>query len=76
MRKIQLLGTVGCHLCDIAQDLVAKTLDLTQIEVELVDIATTDELVEQYGTSIPVLLCLSSGNKLFWPFNAEALLDF
>lgn len=48
-RYMQLLGTSGCHLCDQAEALLGQCLDLSQVEVEMVDIADTDELVTLWG---------------------------
>ena len=45
MVGLVLYGTQGCHLCDIAEQLVASTLDLNVLSVELVDIAYDDQLI-------------------------------
>tara|TARA_B100000767_G_scaffold53513_1_gene49161 strand:+ start:339 stop:611 length:273 start_codon:yes stop_codon:yes gene_type:complete len=75
-RQLQLLGTVGCHLCDLAETLLVQCLDLSLVEVELIDIADTDELVALYGAKIPVLRCLQNQKVLFWPFDSDAVSDF
>jgi hypothetical protein len=38
--------------------------------LQKLDIATSDELVERYGMTIPVLQA-ESGAELFWPFDDE-----
>ena len=75
-RQLQLLGTSGCHLCDQAEALLVQCLDLSQVEVELIDIADTDELVALYGVKIPVLLCPDSQKVLCWPFDVLTVKDF
>lgn len=44
--------------------------------VELVDIAESDALFEQYGLSIPVLRRCDTGGELGWPFDAEQVVAF
>ena len=76
IRQLELLGTPGCHLCDLAEILIASCLDLSQVEVELIDIAQTDELIARYGIKIPVLRCPKSRIELCWPFDALAVKAF
>ncbi|MGY8840528.1 glutaredoxin family protein [Candidatus Njordibacter sp. Uisw_039] len=75
-RQLQLLGTSGCHLCDLAEALLVHCLDLSQVEVELIDIADNDELIELYGVKIPVLRCPESQKVLCWPFDELAVNSF
>jgi hypothetical protein len=75
-RQLELLGTSGCHLCDEAQALLVQCLDFDQVEVTLVDIADSDELVQLYGIKIPVLRCGESNNVLCWPFDSVAVSCF
>ena len=75
-RQLQLLGTSGCQLCDLAEVLLVHCLDLSQVEVELIDIADNDELIELYGVKIPVLRCSESQKVLCWPFDELAVNSF
>lgn len=75
-RPLELLGTSGCHLCEIAEALIARCLDFSQVEVELIDIADTDELMALYGMKIPVLRCPESQKVLCWPFDDLAIKSF
>ena len=75
-RQLQLLGTSGCHLCDLAEALLVSCLDFSQVDVELIDIADDDELVDLYGVKIPVLRCSNSQKVLCWPFDECAINDF
>jgi len=70
--KIQLLGTSGCHLCDVAEKIVRRMAPDLGFKFEKLDIASSDALVEQYGMVIPVLRS-DSGQELFWPFDEEQL---
>jgi len=73
--KIYLYSTVGCHLCEQAKVVLWPLLMQYQCRLTEIDIATTDALIEQYGTRIPVLSAASqpSANhrELNWPFTAQ-----
>lgn len=73
--QIQLLGTSGCHLCDMAERLVRRVSISLQIQLSKVDIALDDQLLEQYSLSIPVLRTLS-GLQLNWPFDEAQLSEW
>ncbi|HBX39441.1 MAG TPA: thioredoxin family protein, partial [Marinobacter adhaerens] len=47
--------TSQCHLCELAEALLVSTPMPEPIPVDVVDIAQSEELVERYGTRIPVL---------------------
>ncbi|WP_415905531.1 glutaredoxin family protein [Neptuniibacter sp. QD48_55] len=76
MRELELMGTVGCHLCDVAEQLIASSVDMQKYAIYQVDIADDDDLVERYGVKIPVLLDLESKEELEWPFDQSQLLEF
>ncbi|MEZ0317931.1 MAG: glutaredoxin family protein [Methylophilaceae bacterium] len=74
--NLQLYGTSACHLCEQASELLkslCNEYDLNVIEVEISD---DDELLEQYGTSIPVLFRQDNCQALYWPFSSNEVLDF
>ncbi len=75
-RQLQLMGTSGCHLCDQTEALLLHCLDMSQVEVELIDIADSDDLMARYGVKIPVLRCPKSHQVLCWPFDAYAVKQF
>ena len=52
--ECQLFGTLGCHLCEVAEALLMPFVEHGLL-VELVDIAEREDWVEQYGLRIPVL---------------------
>lgn len=76
MRELELMGTLGCHLCDVAEQLIVGTVNMKEYAIYQVDIADEDELVEKYGVKIPVLRDLESGQELDWPFDQETLHQF
>lgn len=70
--------TDGCHLCEeakaILQQLMAQQPEYYQIE--MVDIASSDELIEYYGARIPVVKVSAGNNDLGWPFDLALLEAF
>ncbi|MEL7045890.1 MAG: glutaredoxin family protein, partial [Pseudomonadota bacterium] len=63
-----LYGTVGCHLCEEANDLLNGLAPVfAELHWRQVDIADDDELFEKYGWLIPVLRD-DRGSELRWPF--------
>ncbi len=73
--ECQLFGTLGCHLCEVAEALLMPFVERGLL-VELIDIAEQESWVEAYGLRIPVLRRLDSGAELNWPFEAEQLVSF
>ena len=73
--ECQLFGTLGCHLCEIAE---AELMPFVEhgLLVELVDISEREDWVEDYGLRIPVLRRLDTGAELDWPFGAEQIVTF
>lgn len=70
MKVIYLYSTPGCHLCDLAKDIVWPLLSDYPLRMEEIDIADTDELLERYGVRIPVLAALDRDDELSWPFDS------
>ncbi|MBD3656622.1 MULTISPECIES: glutaredoxin family protein [Marinobacter] len=68
--------TSQCHLCELAEALLVSTPMQEPIPVDAIDIAQSTELVERYGTRIPVLRRNDTGAELDWPFDRDQLLDF
>ena len=67
--------TSQCHLCELAEALLVTPMP-EPIPVDVVDIAQSEELVERYGTRIPVLRRNDTGEELNWPFTRDELLTF
>ncbi|NMZ97527.1 glutaredoxin family protein [Pseudomonas lundensis] len=73
--ECQLFGTLGCHLCELA-DAEVMPLVAHGLLVELIDIADSEALVEAYGLRIPVLRRVDTGAELGWPFDTEQIVAF
>ncbi|MDP6969109.1 MAG: glutaredoxin family protein [Gammaproteobacteria bacterium] len=71
MLHLQLLGTLGCHLCDAAEQVLLDCLDLNAVQVEVLDIAESDDLLACFAMRIPVLRHAPSDTCLDWPFQAS-----
>jgi Glutaredoxin-like domain (DUF836) len=74
MHLFYMYSTLGCHLCEEAEAILLPLLAEArvsgiEIEIEVIDIAEED-LIDTYGTRIPVLRCVDSGVELDWPFDA------
>ena len=74
--ECQLLGTVGCHLCEVAEGVLMPLVYEDCWLVELVDIADSEEMVEAYSLRIPVLRRVDTGAELDWPFDTEQVVHF
>ena len=71
----QLFGTLGCHLCELAEEQLMPFVG-RGLQVELVDIAEREDWVAVYGLRIPVLRRLDSAAELGWPFDAQRVAEF
>ena len=76
--KYVLLGTAGCHLCELAEELINDCLSdkLDGIKVEHIDIAEQCQWQAEFATLIPVLLHERTNKYLNWPFTKEKVLTF
>ena len=72
---VELLGTSGCHLCEVAERLVRRIAPSMGVQVQHTDIASDEALVDAYGIKIPVLRRTSGeASELNWPFDEESLI--
>ena len=71
MVKFPLYEPVGCHLGEMADELLIAA-NATFVAKDIMD---SEQLIELYQTSIPVVES-HQGEKLFWPFDAEQLAQF
>lgn len=72
-RELLLYHTAGCHLCELALEIVGPLCAQLGCRLRLLDIAEDDTLFERYGTRIPVLHDPARGIELGWPFDAAAV---
>lgn len=70
---IILYGTVACHLCEQAKEILWPLVERFSLRLEEVDIAESDELLERYGLRIPVVKLSTVKPTLDWPFDAAQL---
>lgn len=74
MQRLILYSTTSCTLCDEALDLLFATPAAAGMQLDVVDVATDDTLIESYGERIPVLRLGKA--ELAAPFDAKTLSDF
>lgn len=74
-----LYTTVGCHLCEQAEQLLDQLAQLQGSENPLqlvpVDISTDEGLVEHYGIRIPVVKNDVTQKEIGWPFELADLIE-
>lgn len=70
MKTLHLYSTPGCHLCELAKDIVWPLLNDYPFAMQEIDIVDSDELLERYGVRIPVLALSDTGDELGWPFDS------
>jgi len=74
--EVEFYTTDCCHLCEEAMLLCENFLQQGVINMNVIEIADSDKLMELYGIRIPVIKRLDSGNELGWPFDINILTDF
>lgn len=70
----KLFGTLGCHLCEDAEQ-VLQPFVAQGLLVELLDIIDSAQWLERYALTIPVLRRVDTGQELNWPFDEQAVLQ-
>jgi hypothetical protein len=76
MKPVYLYSTLGCHLCEMAREIVSPLLSNYSLYLEEIDIAESDELIERYGVRIPVLKFPQHIDELGWPFDSAQADNF
>ncbi len=72
--KYVLYSTDGCHLCDLAYELLHQ--QGIDTDTQVVDIKISTQLNERFRQSIPVLGKSVDNSLLYWPFSATDLEEF
>lgn len=54
--RIEILGRAGCHLCDVARDVVEIVAAETATEFVEIDVDADPALKARYGDYVPVIL--------------------
>lgn len=70
MTDVILYTTAGCHLCELAQDILQSLPTTYKLNIIPTEIGDDDALVERYGIKIPVLM-FADNSELNWPFSAQ-----
>jgi len=73
MKTLKLYSTLGCHLCEHAKAIIAPLAEKQNLELIEIDIADSDELMEKYALTIPVLENVETGATINWSFDEEAV---
>jgi len=71
-RVVTLIRKPGCHLCDDAQEVVARVCGELGVVWEQKDISTDEELYRAYWELIPAVL-VDGAQHTFWRVNEERL---
>lgn len=74
--NLTLYSTLGCHLCEQAEALLAELVAAEPLQWQVVDIADNDELLERYAIRIPVLCSEGASDDLGWPFTMDDILRY
>ena len=53
--RVVLYSRAGCHLCDVARDVLLAERSRTPFDLVEVDVAGDDDLEREYGIRIPVV---------------------
>lgn len=69
MREFNFYTREDCGLCEVAEAL----LKAEGCRYHTVSIDRTLTLIQRYGDRIPVVVEISTGKELQWPFKAEDL---
>ena len=56
MKKVTVYSRTGCHLCEIAIDLIKSVKQENNFSLEIKSIDNNSELEKEYGEQVPVIL--------------------
>jgi len=76
MRELELMSTLGCHLCEVATAVLIPVVNPAEFSVYEVDIAESEDLLDRYALRIPVLVDVKSQKELEWPFDEQTVQQF
>lgn len=75
MPELLFYTTEGCHLCEYAAAMLDDLARSTKFQLKPIDIAESEQLVAQYGLTIPVLCNPHNKRELNWPFTIEQVIE-
>ena len=70
--RVVVYGKPGCHLCEVAEQVVAEVCAATGAQWRGVDISTDPALMREYGEQIPVTF-VDGARHDFWRVDADRL---
>ena len=70
MITINLYTTAGCHLCDLADDILQELSNSYDLKINHTEIGDDDNLIARYGTTIPVVKFIDN-SEISWPFSVQ-----
>lgn len=76
MIRLILYTTLGCHLCESAQEIIKNSRHAEHVELELIEIADSSELIKRYGIRIPVVRLDGKQEEIGWPFDSAEFDDW
>ena len=72
MKTVTLIAKPGCHLCDVARDVIVRICGETGASWEEKDINKDEELYRKYWEQIPVVL-VDGAQHDFWRVDPDRL---
>jgi len=66
---LTLYSTLGCHLCELAENLVYQSSHVNLFILSTIDISEDEALLNEYGVRIPVVKNETTGKEISWPFD-------
>ena len=70
--ECQLFGTLGCHLCEVAEEVARAVADQTGAGLVLVDVDSDEALKAEYNDHVPVTF-VDDVLLSYWHLDADAL---
>jgi glutaredoxin len=69
---VRVYGASGCHLCELAQDVIERVRSELRFDLEIIDITGDEDLERRYRERIPVVEI--AGEEVFTYFVHETAL--
>lgn len=75
-QNLLLYTTLGCHLCELAEQVALSVINPGRYKLVKVEISESDELMAHYGVRIPVMALEGQPGEIAWPFDAAQFAAF
>lgn len=70
--RITLVDRAGCHLCEVAEQVIRQVADEDEIAWERVDVTSSSDLEARYAELVPVVL-VDGREVAHWSVTPETL---